>query len=765
MKNSTLTARQKTALLLFSGTLILAVLFSMSSAKTVLAEADFGIASVISDNYATKDGWPVNLNASFRNSSDYTVLVNLDEDDDTEIVTVTEQADGSGAVVHALNPDGTYVSGWPVNTDYEISTIPAAGDINGDGLNEIILVASAAPGVLIVLDNDGTIPVGWPVTFTDSALQEPMLADVDHDGVINIVLATNDGVNVYNSSGGQLTGWPMTTYDADSFSFADIDGDGGGEIVLADVGLDDIVVLNADGSIRSGWPVAVSSTLGILDNLLTGDFNGDGKDEMIFLVGADSSTGGTTYIYQLNETGQSANGWPVQLSESRSLQNNLSAGDIDGDGNAEIFALDSTGVIYAWHVDGTTVSGWPVTMSTSIGSSQEIVMADLDGDFQQEIILLDGNIVYAFSADGTAATEHTFILHETASLGSTVQLDDLDRDGFAEMIVQTGSTSGTVDVASLEVFEHQTGAAYFQAHWPQASADAARTHHFNHALVVSADELTTNDLAVATISGVVTSGEGAFTVYNDAAEELYTCTVFSSGGINPVLNLVNDRPYVFATTYETPGALTIINPIDCSEVSDGSVSLSDQIDSISGTVSSGLGLVAVNNSSGATLYSCTLFSSGGVVPAFITKDDVPYIVAIPKQNGEMFKLVDARTCLTADSKELSTLAGNHQFIAENISSDHSGTELIIVTKVDNGRSAKIRIFFMTSTGLKQKAETVVALGTKSWKVKVKHSKIEIYKSNSGKVISQLKLIKKTGAFSLKEVNQSAANGQGEAQQN
>ena len=78
-------------------------------------------------------GFPVSFTNS--NTLNGAIYLNMDDDPDLEIVY------GVGTRIVALKLDGTAVPGWPVTLGFYVWGSPAAGDITGDGIPEIVVTS------------------------------------------------------------------------------------------------------------------------------------------------------------------------------------------------------------------------------------------------------------------------------------------------------------------------------------------------------------------------------------------------------------------------------------------------------------------------------------------------------------------------------------------------------------------------------------------------------------------------------------------------
>lgn len=125
---------------------------------------------------------------------------------------------------------------------------PAVADVDGDGMNEIVL--TTYPGTIYVVEHDGTVRDGWPkrlpeipscsldpdnltagpcmgnpeglkdgpkASWARGAFASPVLEDMDKDGQLDIIQAAFDGkVYVFDIDGNDVDGWPVeVTYEGD----------------------------------------------------------------------------------------------------------------------------------------------------------------------------------------------------------------------------------------------------------------------------------------------------------------------------------------------------------------------------------------------------------------------------------------------------------------------------------------------------------------------------------------------------------------------
>lgn len=112
-------------------------------------------------------------------------------------------------------------------------------------------------------------------------------------------------------------------------------------------------------------------------------------------------------IHCYSLTGAELPGWPVYVPAG--LPGPVAAGDLDGDGYPEIFAVDAQGYAHRWNRNGVEGLGWPVSLtkrygSGALGGSGSPIVGDVDGDGLPEVLFpLENSILVALEADGRAS--------------------------------------------------------------------------------------------------------------------------------------------------------------------------------------------------------------------------------------------------------------------------------------------------------------------------------------------------------------------------
>lgn len=287
-----------------------------------------------------------------------------------------------GSSVETLTPDvntattaattdttGTTTGGLTVSlTKSGQGTSGAFMDINGDGLADQVVgapYADSSRGVLIIYTGSSAGFSTTPVELKGEAVGDNFgysfksIGDVDGDGIKDFA------VGAINAEGETLLSGAVYIYK------------GGKTPTL-------LIKLNGEGpGDKFGWSIA------------SGDINGDGKTDIVVSAFSNSGAafqGGAVYAYPGNGDGTFKA--PVSIYDkgtNKGLGYSVTAGDINGDGIADIIAGESAAV-FVWYgnSDLTTISfaapnatiyGAPKGKTGGSGFGKAVaVIGDIDGD-------------------------------------------------------------------------------------------------------------------------------------------------------------------------------------------------------------------------------------------------------------------------------------------------------------------------------------------------------------------------------------------------
>ena len=314
---------------------------------------------------------------------------------------------------------------FQVPSPVDSSVTPAIGDIDGDGLAEI--VTAGLEGTLVAFEHDGTIKWRGDRTWTESPGPAPYsasvaLADLDNDGDVEVIagglVADHLGETLWVAS--ELPGpWSATTA-------ADLDDDGDLEVVLGHAAFrhDGTLLYRASG-ISPGYPQVA-------------DFDMDGTPEVLV-----TNTEGITLLEHdgrvryrdLRPTGA----FPGFTTWVRPA----TIHDFDGDGVPE-YALSSASTYSVYEGDGSIL--WSAVVSDESGIAAGTAF-DFLGDGIAEAMYADERNLFIFDGTGSPLFQ---IPRESGTLSEYPVVADIDNDGSAEIVVVTNEYIGAMTSPTVQ---------------------------------------------------------------------------------------------------------------------------------------------------------------------------------------------------------------------------------------------------------------------------------------------------------------------------
>lgn len=235
------------------------------------------------------------------------------------------------------------------------------------------------------------------------------VGDIDGDGIKDILVGLGDKnkfqarVAAFTNNGDPITGADFVALDTKkgaNVASGDFDGDGKDEIIVAagsaPANAAQVKIFSYDTAtftiVETGVDItAFASKFGA--NIAVGDINGDGKPELIVAPGPDPYASPEVKAYSIDTSGGLGSWTAVEtgldiLPFSGKCGANIAAGDLDADGKAEIVAAsgtcaDSKNRIMAFYGDG---SAFPMTLNDTRKGGLEVSVGDLDLDGKADIV-------------------------------------------------------------------------------------------------------------------------------------------------------------------------------------------------------------------------------------------------------------------------------------------------------------------------------------------------------------------------------------------
>lgn len=404
---------------------------------------------------AEQDGFPIDMPVE---TSSHTAVGDVDGDGSLEVVTAADAIyvwTAEGDELRDGDNDPTTLGPFLDNGETWTPAGIALADVTGDPGLEIV-ASCRSNNQIYVFQSDGSIAPGWPRSMNNWNWATPAAGDIDGDGLVEIVVTNiqgrtyawnHDGSEVLDGDGDPGTDGVFHVRPNEWYSFAtpalaDLDADGADEVILgtrrSDAEPDLLHALRADGSEAPGWPVDLTVAGGSLDSPAVGDLDQDGVLEIVLITENDK-------LHVLDQWGQPKPGFPIAfIADSSPLGQSCPSpalGDLDGDGLLEIVAVSvdnaTSATLHVLDRAGQDLPGWPQEVGASSESSP--ILGDVTGDGLPDVIFGVGgasdsapNLLHAFRNDGAAIPG--FPLTLDGPVRATPALTDLNGDGDVDLL-------------------------------------------------------------------------------------------------------------------------------------------------------------------------------------------------------------------------------------------------------------------------------------------------------------------------------------------
>jgi hypothetical protein len=237
-------------------------------------------------------------------------LFDLDGDGAKDIIFGTKNDNSGLKRVMAIKYDGTDVAGFPYLANSGITANPVVGDLNGDGIFEIVIYDGA--GYLHVIQQDGTSYPGFPIQPGVGGLVDAgsscALGNMDQDTDLEIIWAPN-----------------MSGHRSDVL-IVDTDYEGG-----------------TSGDVFAGFPIELPGSSEA--SPVVGDIDGDGVCEILHGIGG-GDTESPDNLYAFHTNGSSVDGFPITLTGP--LRSSPVICDLDFDTDVDIVYGSWDRLVHVW---------------------------------------------------------------------------------------------------------------------------------------------------------------------------------------------------------------------------------------------------------------------------------------------------------------------------------------------------------------------------------------------------------------------------------
>ena len=285
-----------------------------------------------------------------------------------------------------------------------VVSTPAIGDLDGDGVPEVVFNNDAGGGSTVVLDG-ATGALEWSIAGMD-AYSGPSLGDIDGDGLGDVVTSSGSclgphTVYAYDHTGREMWRTAIGTACETYANLTDLDGDGDVEVIMNEYVLDGAtgaVLFTLDLSVAgSNWGAPAVA-----------DMDNDGTQEIMLENELFDASG--NLLWTCGTGGVGTFPQPVNV-------------DSDDEGELLVAGL---GRMTLCDDDGTQL--WSRTYG-SYGTA--VCVADFDNDGVQEFGFAQSGNFYLIESDGT--NRWVTPVNDTSGLAGCTSWD-VDYDGVPEVV-------------------------------------------------------------------------------------------------------------------------------------------------------------------------------------------------------------------------------------------------------------------------------------------------------------------------------------------
>jgi autotransporter-associated beta strand protein len=308
----------------------------------------------------------------------------------------------------------------------------AAGDVNGDGKSDVVVVASSATlgFVSVLLGNGNGAFQGQQTSAAGAGARDVALSDINGDGRLDLTVLNDSAESVGVLFGrGDGTFQAQQTFASPSSLFGtalgDVNGDGRADVVLANANNNSANILlgNGNGTFQAPQTFAAGANPRAV---VAADFNSDGKLDLAF--------NGNSSVSIVLGNGNGAFQAPRSFAAIGS-PSALAVGDVNRDGKFDLVTASLAGnslSLLLGNGDGSFQS----QSTYAVGGPASVAIGDVSGDGYPDIVAGFGGSVAILlgNGDGSFQAQQTF-----AGGSAGLVLGDFDNDARPDIAALGGA--------------------------------------------------------------------------------------------------------------------------------------------------------------------------------------------------------------------------------------------------------------------------------------------------------------------------------------
>ncbi|MBL8799164.1 MAG: VCBS repeat-containing protein, partial [Planctomycetia bacterium] len=380
-----------------------------------------------------------------------------------------------GLSLYVLQPDGTFRREAGPLVSGTLPVRLAAADLNGDGLDDLIVACAGSSNILIYYQTAAGAFSAKPQFSVGVGVNPTMIQtmDVNGDGRRDVVVANQAsgdvsvllntaagfaptdlrfraGVGLYGL--GTFNGAPVvrSLEGTSSLASGDFTDDGRVDLIVGNAGANSLALLRGDG--RGGFlnPTAADTVLLASEPLLVvaGRFNGDAHLDLAVLTAAQ-----TVEIY----AGDGQGGFTlVSTVAASNLPTGLTTADVDRDGKLDLLVGNKFGDVLVLRGRGDG----QFEPYRRAGQAVTLAVTDINGDGLVDFVLADAaldRVVVQYSRPG----EPPLVQRDGLLAPGAVAVADLNRDGLADLIVSNSGGNNLLVYLGIGQGQFAPALSYF----------------------------------------------------------------------------------------------------------------------------------------------------------------------------------------------------------------------------------------------------------------------------------------------------------------